>query len=66
MAAPLGVLSVFLAVDTTEVEEDINGGPPRGCCRYFWQRLPSKLKKMSMTGTLEGVVGISGNGYHRS
>jgi hypothetical protein len=39
---------------------------PWGCYRYFWQRLPSKLKKTSMTGTLEGVVGISGNGYHRS
>jgi hypothetical protein len=27
---PWGVLSVFLAVDTIEVEEDINGGPLGG------------------------------------
>jgi hypothetical protein len=30
MVAPLGVLPVFLAVATTEVEEDVDGGPPGG------------------------------------
>jgi hypothetical protein len=28
MVGPLGVLSVFSAAATTEVEEDVNSGPP--------------------------------------
>jgi hypothetical protein len=30
MAGPLGVLSVSLAVATTEAKEDVDGGPPGG------------------------------------
>jgi hypothetical protein len=37
---PLGVLSVFSVVATTEVEKDVDGGAPGECCRYFRQRPP--------------------------
>jgi hypothetical protein len=30
MAGPLGALPMGPAVATTEVEEDVDGGPPRG------------------------------------
>jgi hypothetical protein len=33
MADPLGVLSVDTTEATKIVEEDIDGGPPWGCCR---------------------------------
>jgi hypothetical protein len=37
-------------VATTVVEQDIDGGPPRGCCQDFRQRSPSKLMKTLMAG----------------
>jgi hypothetical protein len=43
---------------TTEVEEDVDGGPLRGCCRWVWQQPPLKLKKTSMAGYL-GVLSAS-------
>jgi hypothetical protein len=49
------VLSVFLTAATTKVE-DIDGGPPGGCCRYFRPWPPLKLKT-SMTGP-QGVMSI--------
>jgi hypothetical protein len=33
MAGPLGVVPVAPAASTIEVEEDIDDGPPRRCCR---------------------------------
>jgi hypothetical protein len=51
--APLGVLSVFLAVATTEVG-DVNGGPPEGRCRYLRQRPPPKLE----TSMVDPVLSI--------
>jgi hypothetical protein len=43
MAGPLGVLVAGPAAATTDVE-DVDGGPPGGCCRDFRQRPPSMLK----------------------
>jgi hypothetical protein len=57
MAGHLGVLSVFPAAITTEVEDDVDGGPPGGCSRYFRQRPPPKLKMTSMVGPL-GVLSV--------
>jgi hypothetical protein len=54
MAAPLGVLVAGLAAAITEAR-DIDGGPPGGCCRDFWQRPPLMLK-MSMAGPLGVLV----------
>jgi hypothetical protein len=42
---------------TTEVEEDVDDGPSRGCCRYFQQQPPLKLKKTLMAGPL-GVLSV--------
>jgi hypothetical protein len=50
------VLSVFPAMATTEVEKDVDGGPSRGCYRYFRQRPPPKLTT-SMTAPL-GVLSV--------
>jgi hypothetical protein len=66
MAGPWGVLSVFLAAATIEVEEDVDDGDLGGCCRYFRQWLPPKLKKTSMAGPLGGVIGISDSGHPQS
>jgi hypothetical protein len=52
MAGPLGVLLVSPVAATTEVEEDIDGGPPRGCYQYLRQQPPPKLTKTSMAGAL--------------
>jgi hypothetical protein len=41
MVGPLWVLAVGPAVATTK---DVDGGPPVGCCRDFWQRPPLMLK----------------------
>jgi hypothetical protein len=54
MAAPWGVLSIFLATATTKVE-DVDGGAPRGCCRYFQQRPPPKMKT-SMAAPLTSIA----------
>jgi hypothetical protein len=51
------VLAAGPATAATEVEKDIDGGAPGGCCRYFRQRPPSKLKT-SMAGPL-GVLAAS-------
>jgi hypothetical protein len=47
MAAPLGVLPTDLTAATTEVKGDIDGGPPRVCCRWVRQRTSLMLKEMS-------------------
>jgi hypothetical protein len=64
MVGPLGVLLVGLATATTEAEEDVDGRPPRGCCRWVQQLPPSKLKMMSMVGPLGGAAGGSGSDHH--
>jgi hypothetical protein len=46
--APWEVLPVSPAAGTTKVG-DIDGGPPRGCCRYFGQRPPPKLETLMAT-----------------
>jgi hypothetical protein len=48
MTSPLGVLPVGPTAATTEVVEDVNGGPPWGCCWRVWQQPPQKLLKTSM------------------
>jgi hypothetical protein len=60
------VLSVFSAAATTEVE-DVDGEPPGGvvgissneppwgCCQYFRQRPPMKLKT-SMMGPMTSIT----------
>jgi hypothetical protein len=53
MAGPLGVLAVGSAAATTDVE-DVDGGPPGGCCQDFRQRPPPELKTL-MAGPL-GVL----------
>jgi hypothetical protein len=40
---PWGALAAGPAAATTEVE-DVDGGPPRGCYRDFWQWPPPKLE----------------------
>jgi hypothetical protein len=50
---------------TTEVEDDIDGGPPVGCCRQVRQRPPPSLKMTLMAGLLEDAAGGSGNIRHR-
>jgi hypothetical protein len=62
MAGPLGVLLVGPAVATTEVEKDVDGGPPRRRCRQVQQRPPPKLKETSMEGCLGGAASRSGRG----
>jgi hypothetical protein len=37
---------------TTEVKEDVDGGPPGGRCRQVQQRPPPRLKKTSIAGPL--------------
>jgi hypothetical protein len=54
MAGPLWVLVEGPATATTEVR-DIDGGPPRGCYRDFWQRPPPMLKT-STAGPLASMA----------
>jgi hypothetical protein len=77
MVGLLAVLSAFLVAETTEVEEDVDGGAlggainvsgsghhrswkrrgrraSWGCCRYFRQRSPPKLKTL-MVGPKGGA-----------
>jgi hypothetical protein len=63
MVGPLGALPVGPIVTTTEVEEDIDGGPPRAHCRRVWQQSPPRLKKMMMVGPLGSATGGSDNGH---
>jgi hypothetical protein len=56
MAAPLGVLPVFLAVATTEVEEDIDGDgcpPPPWPCITVYSGF-YKEKMLAVTSHPEG------------
>jgi hypothetical protein len=64
MARPLGVLSAGSAAVTTEVE-DVDGGPPGGCCQQVRQRPPPELETL-MADPVGVAVGISGSGHHRS
>jgi hypothetical protein len=52
MADPLGALSIGPAASTTNVEEDVDGGPPGGRYRWVRHRPPLRLKKMSMVTPL--------------
>jgi hypothetical protein len=61
MAGPLGVLLAAPAASTTEFDDDVNGAPPRGRCRWVRQRPPLRFKTMSMAGPLGGAVGESGS-----
>jgi hypothetical protein len=56
MAGSLGALPAGPAASTTEVEEDVNGGPPRRCYRWVRQRPPPMLK-MSMAPLPAGPAG---------
>jgi hypothetical protein len=42
------VLPAGSVAATTEVEVDVDGGPPMGSCRWVRQLPPLKLKKTSM------------------
>jgi hypothetical protein len=64
MAGPLGALLAGPAASATDVEDDIDGGPPGRCCRWVWQLPPPRLKMTSMVGPLEGAVGGSGSVHH--
>jgi hypothetical protein len=37
MVGPLGALPVVLVASTTEVEDDVDGGPPGGCYQRVQQ-----------------------------
>jgi hypothetical protein len=62
---PRGALPVGPAVATTEVEEDVDGGPLGGRCRWVRQRPPSSLKRTPMAGPMGGAANGSGSGHHR-
>jgi hypothetical protein len=51
-----GVLPMGLIVSTTEVEEDVNGGPLGGHCWWVWLRPPPMLKMLSMAGPLGALL----------
>jgi hypothetical protein len=40
------------AATTTDVEDDVDGGPPGARCRWVQQCPPLRLKKMPMVGPL--------------
>jgi hypothetical protein len=42
-------------VSTAEVEDNINGGPPRRHCQHVRQRSPPSLKMTLMAGPLGGL-----------
>jgi hypothetical protein len=56
MAGPLGPLPVSPAASTTEVEDDIVGGPPEGRCRWVSQHPPPRLKMTSLAGPLGALT----------
>jgi hypothetical protein len=59
MAGPLGALSAGPTASTTDVEDDVDGGPLGGRCRWVRQRPPLWLKKASMVGPLRALpVGL--------
>jgi hypothetical protein len=45
-------------VSTAEVEDNINGGPPRRHCQHVRQRSPPSLKMTSMAGPLGGALPV--------
>jgi hypothetical protein len=55
---------VGLAVATTDVEEDIDGGPPRGRYRRVQQWPPLRLKMMSMVAPLGDATSGSSSSHH--
>jgi hypothetical protein len=65
MASPLGVLLVGPTASTTEVEDDIDGRPPGGRCRWVQQRPTQRWKMMLMVGPLGGAVGGSNSVDHQ-
>jgi hypothetical protein len=50
MVGPLGALPTGPTTSTTEVEDDVDGVPLRGRCRWVRHRPPPSLKKTSMAG----------------
>jgi hypothetical protein len=56
LRAPWGELSAGPTASTTEVEEDVDGKPPRGRCRRVRQRPPPMLKTTSMVGPLGALL----------
>jgi hypothetical protein len=64
MVWTLGALPAGPTASTTEVEDDINGGPPGGRCHWVWQHPPPSLKMMSMVAPLGGTTGGSGSVHH--
>jgi hypothetical protein len=40
---------------TTEVEDDVDGKPPGGRCRWVWQEPPPRSKTTSMAGPLRAL-----------
>jgi hypothetical protein len=64
MAGRLGVLSVFLAVATTEVEEDVEGGP-LGVLSVYPAAATTEVEDVD-GGPLGGAGGMSDSGHHRS
>jgi hypothetical protein len=52
MAGHPGALPVGPTASNTEFEDDIDGGPPGGHCRWVWQRPPPRLKTSSMASPL--------------
>jgi hypothetical protein len=48
-------------VSTTEVEDDVDGGPPREHCRWVRQHPPPRLKMTLMAGSLGGAIGGFGS-----
>jgi hypothetical protein len=63
LADPLGVLSVFLAVATTEVR-DIDGGP-LGVLAACLTAATIKVEDID-SGPPGGAGGMSGSGHHQS
>jgi hypothetical protein len=56
MAVPLGALLVGPTAATTEFEEGVDGGAPRGCYHQVRQWPPPRLKKTSMAGCLGALL----------
>jgi hypothetical protein len=55
---------VGLAASTTEVEDDVDGGPPGWGYRWVWQRPPSRFKKTSMASPLGGAADRTNSVHH--
>jgi hypothetical protein len=64
MAGPLGALLVGLTASTTEFEDDVDGGPPRGRCQWVRHRPQLSLKTTSMAVPMGGALSGSGSICH--